>query len=486
MGVESATRTIRAIAWLWAIVQGALQAWMYRYSISSWDAVSYLDIADAYLKGDWNAAINAHWSPLYSWILALALLVFDPSPYWELPVLKLVNFLIFLCALLAFDFFLRTLIAYNDRLLARHPHSRFLQVPNWAWLVMGYLLFLWSSLNWTTLYSDTPDMTTAVFVYLAAAMLLRAHLDSDRWATFVLLGASLGLAYLSKAAMFPLALVFLAVAAFSSGNWQRGLPRALVAALAFAVAAGPFAAALSIQKGRPTFGDAGGYVYVTFVNPRFDVVPLVHWQGEPLGFGTPEHPTRQISQSPTVYEFTTPVAGTYPPWYDPSYWYAGLEPELGLERQIEVLITNLDFIWSAFLGLLTFGFLALVCGPDRFSPSLAALRANWRLLVPAAIGIGLYCMATDLVASDSDLPRQPAMRYIAPFVVLLFAGVFASIRLPNTRESKQWLTSMTVAVLLVVGASLITNPVRDRLSGEPESAHRGRIAMICGRGNSAG
>ena len=31
------------------------------------DGVSYLDIGDAYFRGDWKAAVNAYWSPVYSW-----------------------------------------------------------------------------------------------------------------------------------------------------------------------------------------------------------------------------------------------------------------------------------------------------------------------------------------------------------------------------------------------------------------------------------
>ena len=55
---------------------------------------------------------------------------------------------------------------------------------------------------------------------------------------------------------------------------------------------------------------------------------------------------------------------------------------------------------------------------------------------------------------------QPAMRYIAPFTVLLFAGVFSSVRLPDSKESRQWLEGVTFAALAVVCASLVAHPVR--------------------------
>jgi hypothetical protein len=41
------------------------------FQLSSDDAIA--DIGDAYVRGDWHSAVNAYWSPLYSWFLGLAL-----------------------------------------------------------------------------------------------------------------------------------------------------------------------------------------------------------------------------------------------------------------------------------------------------------------------------------------------------------------------------------------------------------------------------
>src|SRR6185369_13250535 len=46
-----------------AAVLGALQAWDRRYAMNP-DGISYLDVADAYLRGDWAVAVNGYWSPL--------------------------------------------------------------------------------------------------------------------------------------------------------------------------------------------------------------------------------------------------------------------------------------------------------------------------------------------------------------------------------------------------------------------------------------
>ena len=59
---DRGTRTIRVLCWLVALSLGALQAWALRFPIGE-DGVSYLDIADAYLRGDWHNAFSAYWSP---------------------------------------------------------------------------------------------------------------------------------------------------------------------------------------------------------------------------------------------------------------------------------------------------------------------------------------------------------------------------------------------------------------------------------------
>ena len=103
---------------LLAAALGALDSWAAR-SVLNPMGVSYLDMGDAYFRGDWGTAINGFWSPLYSLPLGLAMRLIKPSPEWEFPVVHLVNYLIYLCALFAFDFFLRELVrVYKERKLS--------------------------------------------------------------------------------------------------------------------------------------------------------------------------------------------------------------------------------------------------------------------------------------------------------------------------------------------------------------------------------
>jgi hypothetical protein len=75
-----------------------------------------------------------------------------------------------------------------------------------------------------------------------------------------------------------------------------------------------------------------------------------HWQGSKPGHADAQHPTRQIYGGPAVYEFATPIAGTYPVWYDPSYWYAGLDSSMHPMREVKAFITNMRSIIGSLLS----------------------------------------------------------------------------------------------------------------------------------------
>src|ERR1700728_3260585 len=77
-----------------ALLLGLVQSWANRFYMGN-DGVSYLDMSDAYLHGDWHTAINGSWNPLYAWLIGVGFLVFRPSPYWEYPVVQLVHFMVY-------------------------------------------------------------------------------------------------------------------------------------------------------------------------------------------------------------------------------------------------------------------------------------------------------------------------------------------------------------------------------------------------------
>ena len=446
-GHKSGYRRLRILFWCAGVALGAFDAWARRNHMDS-DGVSYLDIGDAYWRGDWHMAVNAYWSPLYSWLLGLALKVLKPSAYWEYPAVHLVNFLIYLAALGGFEFFLR---AFVDHVRASGGDPRRATLPEWAWWTLGYSLFIWTSLVLITIRSVLPDMCVAAFVYLASGLLLRMRSGTATRRTFILLGIVLGLGYLAKAVMFPLAFVFLAVALFSSGSVRKAVPRVLVSALAFLAIAGPFIVALSRAKGRLTFGDSGRVTYAGCVNGvnvwypgdsgrlRCDggtVEGVDDWFPKNVIF---RHPVKRIFDVPATYEFTGPIGGTYPIWYDPSYWQEGVKPQFDVKAQVQATTTAfIRYCWvflSPFAQLnVSVGLLILVLIAPRPSLCLKRATANWPLLIPALSASCLYSVV------------HVEYRFVAAFAVLLWLAAFSGLQLPASPESRRLIAGVVIAV----------------------------------------
>lgn len=454
---------LKLIFWVLGVFVGLVQAWAYRFSLSSEDAVSYLDIGDAYLRGDWHRAINAYWSPLYSWLLGFFIAILQPPPYWEFFVVKLVNLFIFLVAFASFDFFLQQLIKYQ-RKTQQTTSKRSREIPEWIWLIMGYALFLWVSLKWIGIHLDAPDNATAICVYLASGLLLQMQNRTANWRTYLLFGIVLGLGYLSKSVMFPLAFAFLGASVVVSCFEPENVPeqgqlmlrrqtvlRLLAALLAFTIVVAPFIAAISVSKGRLTFGDTGKINYVWTIAKT--VKGDKYWQGKEPNSGIPKHPTRQIFALPATYEFGTPVGGTSPTWYDPSYWYEGLKFSFNLRQQLQISKANLEYYYQLFLGSLILGYFLLVYVGGNVRTSLQQLAANWFLWLPGVTGLGIYLLGINMRAAFWS------PRYIAPFVVLVFAGVFSSVHLLNSRASKRLLIGLMTIALIAMGGQLLSHTV---------------------------
>lgn len=411
------------------------------YSMNA-DGISYLDIGDAYLRGDWSTAINAVWSPMYSWILGLVMYILQPSMRWEFPLVHIVNFGIYLGALICFEFFWRQLTLYRNSMLRASSAENAISLPEWAWLSLGYLLFIFSSLNLIEMWAVTPDMLMAAFVYLAAGLILRIRLDVSSYRPFILLGAILGLSYLAKAIMFPIGLAFLGVGLISAGNLRRAVPRVLIAGVVFLLFSVPFIAAVSYSKGRLTFGDAGSLTYMKHVND----LPYPHWQGFPPGTGTPVHPSRKVFDTPPIYEFATPIAGTYPISYDPSYWYEGLRLRFDLKQQTGYLLTSGLYYFDLFArqqGGLLFGVVLLYLMSHWQRMRLMEVMSRWGLMVPASAALGFYGIV------------NVTGRYVGVFVVLFWAELLANVRLANSAGANRFASHVSALMVGFMAMAII-------------------------------
>jgi len=453
--------------WLLAIILGFFHVWADHHYLRNADAMSYLDIAEAYLRRDWHTAVNAYWSPLYSWLIALALWIVRPSPYWKFALLHLVNFGIYLFALGCFSFLIRETVRLHRSKRAELVAAGLVTLPDWALLALGYSLFIWSTLFLVTVLLESPDMLVASFVYLATGILLRIRRKPSSWVSFVLLGVVLGFGFLAKSVMLPMALVFVVASLFSVGSLRRALPRVAVAVAFFLLVAGPFVFAMSRAKGRLTTGLSGGLNYLWAINR----VTNPHWQGEEPGHGEPRHTTRKIFDTPPAFEFGYPVGGTYPVWYDPTYWYEGSVSHFDFRQQLRVFVGGVKSYYELFLnwGLqygLFVGLVSLYLMGRRGRLLLNDLTQQWSLIIPALAGLGLYMLV------------HVQGRYTASFIVLLWLALFSAVRLLHTPDSQRFIKSITL--VLVVSMVFITAAsssreavltVRQLVAGEDPSLH---------------
>jgi hypothetical protein len=427
---------LRIFCWTVTISLGALHAWVAaKIHAMNEDGICYLDMGDAYLRGDWGMAINTIWSPLYSWILGLTMHILKPSIRWEFPVVHLVNFIVYVGTLVCFEFFWRQVMQSRQTELSRISETTFVTLPNWALLALGYALFVWSSLSLINIWSVTPDMCLAAFLYLAAGLILRIRCGHTTWTSYALFGLILGLSYLTKAAMFPMAFVLLAVGIFSAPEPHRIKWRILTSVVLFLLIAGPFITMLSATKGRLTFGDVGKLTYVRYVHN----VPYPHWQGEIPESGTPLHPTRKIYSEPPIYEFGNPVGGTYPVSYDPSYWYEGVVVRFDLKQQLRLLSSSalfyLDFFFRQQAGLVLGLFVLFLMG--RWQPlKTTEIVREWGLVICALAAFGMYA----LIYVEN--------RYVGAFAVIFWAGFLTKARLARSEMSKRLVSVVSISMLL--------------------------------------
>lgn len=460
-------RRLEIAFWLMAIVLGFFHVWADHHYLINADAMSYLDIAEAYLRRDWPAAVSSYWSPLYSWLLALALAIAKPSPYWKFAVVHVVNFAIYLFALGCFGFLIRETVRRVRSQRAQLYTAGLVILPDWALLAIGYSLFIWASLFLVTIRLESPDMLVAAFVYLATGLVLRIRRKPSSWATFILLGTVLGVGYLGKSVMLPLTPVFLICAMFSVGSWRRALPRVVMAVVFFVLVAGPFVFAMSQRMGGLTTGRTGRLNYLWSINR----VIIPHWQGEEPGSGTPKHPTRKIFNNPPAFEFGEPIGGTYPVWYNPVYWYEGSVTHFDVGQQLRVFVGSVKTYYELFRnwGLqygLFVGVVALYVMGRKVRLLFSDLAQQWPLFLPAFAGFGLY----SLVFVEG--------RYVASFVVLFWLALFSAVRLHHTPNAHRFIRAITLVLVVSIMFTTIASSTREALltvrqlvGGEDPTAH---------------
>jgi hypothetical protein len=431
------------------------------------DAVAYMDIGDLIRAHNWHGIINGYWNPLYPALLALGHTLFHATRYTELHAYYLVNFGIFLLEMLAVVAFTDALVQLRE--LREAATGALNSLPflfdRYALRYLGIAILVISTQRELSMGKVRPDALLLAFLLFALAALLR-HLATAHLGYAALMGLALGLAYLTKS--FAFLFTFLCVIALVAFRlfWQRHAPARIAAAgllvlICFSIVAGPYIAALSRQKGRFDFGDSGNLNYVWFVA---GTEKMHLQQDEPSLFGAAEihliHPDKQLLKSPPIFSYKQFPYGTYPDWFDASFFNERIKPHVSPHLQIVVIgqcilrtlryISNHPEAWILLVLLLFAG---------------ARLQPGWRpsanafWLVPVLIGLaalGIYA-----IVNVED-------RYLSAAFLILLLPLFTAMRISPAAQSSavQSIATRTAATAAVLLLALLAVSESARMVGQ--------------------
>jgi|SRR5579864_1429100 len=404
-------RQLRLFFWALSVVLGGVCAWLSRFQMSP-DGVSYLDIGDAFWHGHWGSLANAYWSPLYPLILGCFMNAFRPSVLWEYPLVRLVNFVIFLGAAACFEFLLTAA-------LEELPPKGALLSKLWHEL-LGYSIFLSTTLVLITVTAPTPDMLVAAFVFVIAGIGFRLYRNPDNQKLAYSFGIALGLGYYAKTILLPVGIAFFLTLLAAQRVHRKNL---LTAGIMFFLMTLFLVSAISRQKHRVTIGESGRWNYLVLfnhVNPFFPVGGI--------------HQAKKIPDVLPIYDFRGTIPGTYPVWYDPSYWEDGIRPHWNapelLNRFKHALIACIPIFILPNLELsLVLGFIAFAA----LGLSIPIRMPLLLMLIPSAAAL---CAYTVLVVE---------FRYLAPFLCLIWIGLFFGFDIDDRRITKVVIAFMVAA-----------------------------------------
>lgn len=415
---------LRYGAWILLIAFGLAEGWATRHVIFS-DGISYIEIAEAYLRGDWAQAVNAYWSPLYSWLIALTLAILHANAYWQAATLHIVNFLAYIGGLAALEFFMRELLL-GVSIGQTATHER---LSTSILYLAAYTIYPVETLG--LIEYNSPDEISVMLMLLLSALILRTRRTGGSRLVFLGIGVLCAVFYLARTAFGMCIPICFAIVLIVLAQQRRPiLFPAMTMLLTVAVLVAPFIIAISRKEGKLTFGESGKLSYGWEIA---GAARFTHWQGEPYDIGTPVHPTKRIHVAPAAYVFQGPVGGSYPPWYDPTYWYEGIHIKPKVKSELRHLTINIIVALRLFLSLplilpalILIFYMGLTLWLRRF-------LTLWPILLLNVAVIFLYCLI------------YIEKRYIASNLLIIWLIVAVSIEISNKR--RRWLGNVATGIL---------------------------------------
>jgi hypothetical protein len=384
-----------------------LVAYTNRYLLNP-DAVSYIQLANHYVNGEWRLGVSGYWGPLLTWLM-VPLIAAGQDPMVAARVVMVLSGLLFLAGGVA--------------------ALRALQLPRSA-IVLGAWVIALASVMWSV-ENITPDLLLSGIVCFAVGQLLSTGWIASRH-TQLLAGVLFGAAFLAKAAALPMALASIISIGFLwlvKEHWAlKPVARAAgVTVLGLLLVATPWIAVLSLTYGKLVVSTSG---------------PIAHALSGP----------KDVDRSPGIKRFHTPEPGRLAAWEDPPtleyrYW-SPFDSLAYFKFQLSMMYHHgrivMDFL-SGF-DFLHLGLVAALVGLLVHTPwreNIARDRWRWALL-PVVCVAGAY-LPTYAGASGDQRYYYATL----PFLLGASFGLVATLTSPLS-------LARTLGMALVVGSFLQT------------------------------
>ena len=428
-------RTIgRKLLWAYALLMIVAAFGYARFDgyLMDGDGTAFLDIAQDLNTHHAALAVNGYWNPGYPVVLALAERVAHPTLWRELTVVRLTNVAIFVATMAACLFFTSGLTRSRARTSA--AIDDFTVSPG-AIHLLGLALLVLSMGRELPIAAPRADTLLLAFLLLAGGCLLRI-LEGADLLLYAGLGVALGLAYLTKSfAFLPsfalLAALFVRGIRRPAATRTRALAGTVLAAALFASTAGPYVLAVTRQAGHFTTGESARLNYAFFI----DMTPRWHeWFHHDLGHagGHFVHPETVLNAQPPVFSYATHPQGTFPLWFDPGWWTAGLKPHIWFKGHLFRFARNIVVFFRYLLGrpeifVLLGTLLAFGSALPRFrAPRTDRQQPPWWVLAPMAWGSLMFLIYLPIDLQD---------RYLTGPLLLIALPLFAALRLRRSSET---------------------------------------------------
>ncbi len=283
------------VTWIIAmLILALIQLWAYRFFEHYSDGIAYLDMADAWLCGDWQGGFTAYWNPIYPLVIMGVFSILRPSALYEFAALKAVNYLIFVLLIIAFEHFLQQLLDFYKKQMQKEKNS-FIVISTPIWSFLAHAVFAYAYLCLSSISVDTPDMLMSVFLFTAFTFALKILSGDANFKNFILFACLAGLAYLAKNAALIIVFACLFCFCLQRKNIDRFWQKLILATAVLAIIIAPYVICLSLKQGHFTLSESGKITYFWFVQER-DC--SLHAQNNEALRKTLLHPTRRILKIP--------------------------------------------------------------------------------------------------------------------------------------------------------------------------------------------